>query len=238
MKLFSLFIFLFYSCSDSSESQSSLYFEFVNDSLKKEIKLLKSEVLKKNLVISNLKIELDSIKNYLHKHSKIELDSLKKYIYKHSKIYFSKKSLINFSKLQVKDTLIISIEGDNWDDSKFKVFVKNNLNRSIYYFEQDYHNMVSGFDSEDYQFLAEVANRYTDGVFDTLETTNTLYDYLGDSENYEEYYETLKISLEDYNKLRNKAYPILRHNTYYEGWKKVYFDPIKKRTITIFNGGL
>ena len=67
--------------------------------------------------------------------------------------------------------------------------------------------------------------------------TSKLPAYLDPDAYYDKYYEEIQVSKEKYNQLRKKKYPILMHQTYYEGYTKLYYDPELGEVVILIVGG-
>ena len=156
-----------------------------------------------------------------------------------NKINYSISRTVIFSHVNISDTILVSIYGNSFEDSKFKITIINSQNDTIYHFVDDFlGHIVESTDDKKY-FDQCAQNLIKETVYNSFETsTSGLPNYLPNSEYYEEYYENIEITREKYEKLRLQAYPIFRHSTYYEGWRKVCFDPDKGKVITIIDGGL
>jgi hypothetical protein len=70
------------------------------------------------------------------------------------------------------------------------------------------------------------------------EFTSGLPAWAPENEYYELTYETIKITKERYEALRQQKLPMFRHPTHYEQWQRVIFDPSNKQAVAILDGGV
>ena len=87
--------------------------------------------------------------------------------------------------------------------------------------------------------MNEVAEEVVDSMIsDLMQSTSSLPPYAEPSACYEEYYNHIEVSREEYERLRTENRPMFQHPTYYEGWQYAIWDEATKSPKVIITGGL
>ena len=95
---------------------------------------------------------------------------------------------------------------------------------------------VVGWDKPDLnEVAAEVVDRM---ISEPMRSTSSLPPYAEPEAYYEEYYNHIEVSRDEYERLRNEDRPMFQHLTYYEGWQYAIRDEATKSSKVIITGGL
>lgn len=206
----------FFSCE---ESINKLEYDFVVDSLRTEIKKLNRDVLVKNDTIASLVKRIDGLEDKLSD------------LVSRQPVDFESRFPILFSSKTLYDTLVTSISGRNWESSIYKIRIIDVSGKKLYGFQRDFSNMVSGFNPREHKFLLEVAEEFLNK--ETQQFASELPPKFINTES-----ETLEINDDEYSSLRARNVPIFRHQTYFEGWRILYYDTKIQLYEVIIEGGL
>ena len=157
-------------------------------------------------------------------------------------LYHAEKEIL-FTPLETPDIIIVNVIGDNYIDATYEILIINIPDDTLYVYDGEILGNLFMDKPEAGQLSSDELERTVKSFADGITThsivrfTNDLPEYLEPQEYYEQYYEEIAVNKEKYNELRKNKYPILRHQTYYEGYTEIYYDPELKKVTTLLNGG-
>jgi hypothetical protein len=151
----------------------------------------------------------------------------------------TKESQISFSSQRATDSLSITISGSPCYEGSLDISIASNDGHLLYHYEAPFSkHLIASW--EDPALLADDIERFTKRVLgqDSIGSTSDLPNWLPEADYYEDNYQILQISREDYEELRLKDWITFTHPIHYEGHRVIAFDPEYRRSIIVSEGTL
>ena len=158
------------------------------------------------------------------------------------KTLYQTENEIDFTPADNNEKIVVTISGEIYSESKFDFSIISADNKTIYSFSNELNNLLlikeyaEIFPEEEVKTMVkDFADNMVKNCF--IGYTNQLPEYLGQNDYYAEYYEEINVSKEKYNELRKHNYTLISHQSYYEGYVKIYYDPTLDKVVTLITGG-
>ncbi len=137
-----------------------------------------------------------------------------------------------------KDQLLITIQGSPCYEASLIVSITSEDGDRLYEYIARFkpHTPTNWEDpnlGEDAKYIAE---RFADPI--SFGLTSELPVWMPEADYYEEHYQTIQVSREEYERLRQKSWITYTHLIHYEGWRVLAFDPENQRSIVVSEGTL
>lgn len=217
--IFILTLLFFFSCEEKIDL---IDFDFTKDSLNTVILGLRNELNQRDEKIQSLNTKIEDLN--------ILISELQSNLAKSFPINLQNRSPLYFSSNEFCDTLLVSIAGNNWNEALYTIEIKQRTGETRYFFQQKFRSMVSGFDYSSKEFLVNVSHNYLKP--DSQKYAKSLPMPFIESES-----EKLEIDDDEYNDIIHQNVPIFRHQTYFEGWKVLYYNREQDKARVILSGG-
>lgn len=150
----------------------------------------------------------------------------------------TRESAVSVAGQDSKDRLIVSIKGSPCYEASLAVSVISEGGGQLYEYVARFKQHTSSHWEdpsldEDARYVVE---RFVDP--NAFGLTSELPLWMPEADYYEQHYQSIQISREDYDELRQKAWVTYTHPIHYEGWRVVAFDRENQRSIVVSEGTL
>lgn len=145
---------------------------------------------------------------------------------------------LSFRTATSRDTVTVTIRGKPCHEALLSIRITSDAGKPLYTYEAPFKKHVATH-WEDPELPRDAANLAKSiATQDEKKTTDSLPPWLPEADYYEEHYNTIKVSREQYEQLKKQKRPIFTHPTHYEQWQSVIYDPGTGRAQLLFEGGL
>ena len=148
-----------------------------------------------------------------------------------------RSSEVSFRAPDSRDGLEVSIGTGPCYSATLTIVVRSEFGEILYSYVEQFkqHTALASGDPE----LSKRAEEFViQTMAHAMSTTAQLPPYAEPSAYYEEHYGTIKVSREEYERWRKASWPMLYHQTYYEGGRYAVYDIGVKRSKVIVEEGL
>ncbi|MDZ4325955.1 MAG: hypothetical protein U1A73_13220 [Pseudomonas sp.] len=145
---------------------------------------------------------------------------------------------LSFRSEQSRDTIEVTIRGAPCHAAMLSVRITSDAGKVLYSYDAPFkmHVAIHWEDPELPKRAAEFASRIA--AQDEKETTSDLPPWQLENDYYEEHFNLIKVSKEQYEQLRSQERPIFTHPTHYEQWQSVIYEPETGLARILLEGGL
>jgi hypothetical protein len=148
------------------------------------------------------------------------------------------KQTISFRTATSRDTVTVTIRGNPCHEALLSIQITSDTGKPLYSYEAPFKKHVAthwedpGLPADAEKLAKRIAAQ------DEKKTTENLPPWLPEADYYEEYYDVIMVSQDQYEQLKKQKRPIFTHPTHYEQWKSVIYDPGTGKAQLLFEGGL
>lgn len=143
---------------------------------------------------------------------------------------------VAFSSPKAHDTLSISVHGTPCYKGAAIITIKSKAGSVLYRHEQPFKDLTATqWNDPELGYDAESFVKWT--IEKGMNIVSELPAWAEPEAFYEENGTSIKVSREEYERLRALKQPIFYHQTYYEGGRHLLYDPTMKKAVVVLEGG-